>query len=207
MIPNSLSLPSAIHQELSPLEHFFHRLSLNKTFDDLYNIILLQYSSFEKTLYEISEKYNVPLNSLMEEKKPISINPYLDIPLESLQFQIKGQYPFIFCDDWNQKKCAKFLWSCEEKEEYELHPLFFKYRSYPLKKLQKIIGNNHPKNKKLMIKNIVENSSVVFTDESQLQQEYNKLSEKKLIEILKKNFPGFPVPPNRENIILILSSF
>jgi hypothetical protein len=204
---NSLTLQNIICQELSPLQHLFSKLSLNNTYSTIKDIILLQCDPFEKTMNDISQKYNIPLEEFRQKKKTMSENPYQNMSLKRLQFQIKGQYPFIFCEDWDQIKCAKFLSNCEDKEEYELHPLFFKYRNLPLHKLQEKIGSKNQKNKKYMLKNIVENSCVVFTDELKLEEEYRKLSHAQLTDILKKNFPGFPIPSQKKHIILILSLF
>ena len=203
-----LSIQDVVSQQLSSIERLCSVFSVNDSYCNLEEIVFLQCYPFEKTIHDISKKYNIPIEQFHQNKKITkTLNPYRNLPIERLQFQIKGQYPFIFCDDWNQSKCADFLLKSEEKEEYELHPLFFKYKNLSLRKLQQMIGNKKIKNKKNILKNIIENSSIVFTDDSKLAEDYHKLSENELVKILKSNFPGFPIPSKKEHIVSILSLF
>ncbi len=159
----------------------------------------------DRFIDKVSHRYSIPKNELKHLLNR-NQNPYLNFTPEHLRKQIHGLFPYIFCDSWSHAKCATFLREHETTEEYQLHPLYYRFRSLSVAELQQMTGRKDWNDRDALLEDLVRHSGCIYENERDVSQ-YNYFATKEIRALFVKHFPGFPIPEHRNDMIHVLCSF
>lgn len=216
---NQNQIQKIVMLELEPLFHFLSQIE-NKTrknnemVSSFSQIVKQEINVIPNIIKKIAQKHDISLLELenlfdasVQKTKSVKNNPHLSLSKLKCIYQIRGLFPYIFCEHWTQQECADFLWKHENTEEYQMHPLYFKYQQKTISELQEMIHDDQINQKDVLLKKIIQNSSSIVENDGYIRSCFEKLSNQDLTHFFQKQFPNFPLPKEREHFLFLLSKF